>query len=56
MKSICCICGKHLKGDPDAKIISHGMCKECSKVYLAEQLAIADEIIKKRAVAGSPCP
>lgn len=55
MKSICCICGKLLKGNPDAEIISHGMCKPCSEKYLFEQLAAADKILKDRSINGSPC-
>ena len=55
MKLICCICGKLLKGNSDDTIISHGMCKPCSKIYLAEQLAAADQLLKEKAVAGGPC-
>lgn len=29
MKTICSYCKKHLRGNPNASIISHGMCPEC---------------------------
>ena len=36
MKTICCYCNKHLKGDPNDKEISHGACKECHDRVLKE--------------------
>jgi hypothetical protein len=34
MKRVCAWCKKHLSGDPDDKVISHGICKECAeKLY-----------------------
>ncbi len=30
MKTICAWCGKHLSGDPDAKVVPHGICELCA--------------------------
>lgn len=29
VRTICCVCGAHKSGHPDAPIISHGYCPEC---------------------------
>lgn len=59
MKSVCMTCGKVTKGNPEDKDISHTFCKACSEVYLAEQLAVADRLVKRQSMlinqANSKC-
>jgi hypothetical protein len=33
-KIVCAWCDSLIRGDPDAKIESHGFCKRCSEEYL----------------------
>lgn len=36
IKTICCKCGKFIKGNKEGKIISHGFCKKCYKIIREE--------------------
>ena len=33
IRSICMHCKVHMKGDPKAKLISHGLCGDCEKEH-----------------------
>ena len=37
-RTVCAWCGKHLDGDADAKIVSHGICKPCKSVEEARAI------------------
>lgn len=43
MKILCGWCGKFLGGDKNATEVSHGICKDCLKVQLAEVEKIKEQ-------------
>lgn len=34
-KVVCCACGVHVRGDPEAPQVSHGFCEGCGRAKLA---------------------
>lgn len=44
MKTICCICGEHMKGSPADPKISHGMHDLCADLYNRAQFGEPIEI------------
>lgn len=35
IRSVCCVCGAHLRGRVDAPLVSHGYCAVCLEAELA---------------------
>ena len=36
LKTICCVCFKHIKGDENDEEISHGLCESCFAVEVSK--------------------
>lgn len=36
IRSVCCVCGAHLRGRADAPLVSHGYCPACLEAELAK--------------------
>lgn len=49
MKVVCGWCGKHLKGDEQDELISHGICPECA----AEMRLGMDALVKTMIDGGT---